>query len=67
MGKQFKWVATGALALAIAALPLIASAQNSNRPERINGRPNLNGIWQAMGSAHWNLEDHPASAGPSNW
>jgi hypothetical protein len=22
----------------------------------------MNGIWQAMGSAYWNLEDHSASA-----
>ena len=34
------------------------------RPARIAGRPNLNGIWQALGTAHWNLEDHSASAAP---
>ena len=34
------------------------------RPARIAGRPNLNGIWQALGTAHWNLEDHSASATP---
>ena len=32
------------------------------RVARIAGKPNLNGIWQAMGSANWNLEDHSASA-----
>ena len=32
------------------------------RPAQIAGRPNLNGIWQAIGTAHWNLEDHSASA-----
>ena len=32
------------------------------RVARIAGKPNMNGIWQAMGSAHWNLEDHSASA-----
>jgi len=32
------------------------------RPARIAGHPNMNGIWQAMGSAYWNLEDHSASA-----
>lgn len=35
--------------------------------DRINGRPNLNGIWQAAGSAHWNLEDHSAEALPDFW
>ena len=28
------------------------------------GRPDLNGIWQAMGSAHWDLEAHAARKGP---
>jgi hypothetical protein len=32
------------------------------RPARIAGRPNLNGIWQAIGTAYWNLEDHSAQA-----
>jgi hypothetical protein len=29
-----------------------------------DGRPNLNGIWQAMTTANWNLEDHEAQPGP---
>jgi hypothetical protein len=41
-----------------AAAPLAADAQN--RP-RIGGKPNFNGIWQAMNSANWNLEGHAAS------
>ncbi|MDP6376978.1 MAG: hypothetical protein QF921_04280 [Pseudomonadales bacterium] len=28
------------------------------------GTPDLNGIWQAVGSAHWNVEPHVASAAP---
>jgi hypothetical protein len=32
------------------------------RPDRIAGHPNLNGIWQAINSANWNLEGHSASA-----
>ncbi len=28
------------------------------------GNPDLNGIWQAMGSAHWDIEAHAARAGP---
>ena len=32
------------------------------RPDRIAGHPNLNGIWQAMNGANWNLEEHSASA-----
>src|SRR5262249_9636961 len=32
------------------------------RPDRIAGRPNLNGMWQAINTANWNLEGHSASA-----
>jgi hypothetical protein len=31
------------------------------RPARIAGRPNLNGIWQSLAGANWNLEDHSAT------
>ena len=34
------------------------------RPAQIAGHPNFNGVWQAIGSAHWNLEDHSAAATP---
>src|SRR5690606_23461448 len=31
---------------------------------RLNGHPDLNGLWQAMGTAHWDLEAHSARALP---
>ena len=35
------------------------------RPARAaDGHPDLNGIWQAMVTANWNLEDHEAQPGP---
>lgn len=37
-------------------------AQERERPERIAGKPNLNGIWQALNTANWNLEGHSAQA-----
>ncbi len=33
-------------------------------PRMADGHPNLNGIWQAVNTANWNLQDHPAYAGP---
>ena len=39
--------------------PAGAPAAGSNR---LAGHPNLNGIWQAINTANWNLEDHAASA-----
>jgi len=32
------------------------------RSNRIAGHPNLNGIWQAVNTANWNLEGHSAAA-----
>jgi hypothetical protein len=29
-----------------------------------DGKPDLNGIWQSIGTANWNLQDHPARTGP---
>ena len=33
-------------------------------PRTPGGNPDLNGIWQALGSAHWDIEDHAARMGP---
>ena len=33
------------------------------RPARIDGHPNLSGIWQALNEANWDLEAHAARAG----
>src|SRR5437764_4680555 len=41
-----------------------APAAAAHVPRTADGKPNLNGIWQAMVSSNWNLEDHGASAGP---
>lgn len=34
---------------------------------RIGDKPDLNGIWQSMGTAYWNIEDHSAAALPAFW
>jgi hypothetical protein len=33
-------------------------------PKTASGQPDLNGFWQALNSAHWDLEPHAAAAGP---
>jgi hypothetical protein len=39
--------------------PVTSQARTSNIP-RINGRPDLNGIWQAINTANWDIQAHSA-------
>ena len=53
------------------AAPRPAAAAPAPRPAAAgartdDGRPNLNGIWQAVNTANWNIEAHNAEAGPHN-
>jgi hypothetical protein len=66
MVGQSRGIVTGVIGIALMALALTGSAQDRG-PDRINGHPNLNGIWQAMGTAHWNLEAHSAEALDDFW
>ena len=52
-------VTAGLLTLA----PVIAQTPEYRAPRAPDGRPDLNGIWQALNTAHWDIEPH--AAGPS--
>ncbi|MBZ5634967.1 MAG: hypothetical protein LAO55_17740 [Acidobacteriia bacterium] len=65
------WIsaATAAMALLmLAATPTPSRAQAQNQaykaPKAADGHPDLGGIWQYMGTANWDLQDHPAEPGP---
>lgn len=47
-----------------ASLQTGGQAQLSRIPRASDGHPSLNGLWQAVNSAYWDLEDHPARQGP---
>ena len=60
-------------AVAVALQPVSASqaprAAQSERaayraPRSADGHPDLNGIWQAMNTANWDIQDHAARQGP---
>ena len=50
--------------LSLAALPAAAQATASRGPRTADGKPNLNGIWQVLTEANWDLQGHAAAAGP---
>ena len=41
-----------------------AAAAGYRATRTADGKPNLNGIWQALNEANWDLEPHAASQGP---
>ncbi|HEV3197750.1 MAG TPA: hypothetical protein VGZ73_07575 [Bryobacteraceae bacterium] len=54
-----------ALALqSVAQTPSRQATGSNNIPRMPDGKPNLSGLWQAMTTAYWDLEDHSAQAGP---
>jgi hypothetical protein len=54
------------MAIAVAVMSAPANAQPA-RPQRINGHPNFNGLWQAANTAYWNLEAHSAEKLDDFW
>ena len=52
------------MALSLIAHTTLAQVVTGEFPRAWDGQPDLNGVWQAIGTAHWDIQDHPASAGP---
>jgi len=59
-------IASLAVAACLALLMMPAAAQTPpyRAARAADGKPNLNGIWQALNSADWDLEGHAAAKGP---
>ena len=49
--------------LALSVAPAAGQAPGFSPPRTYDGRPNLNGIWQAVNTAEWDLQAHAAQAG----
>jgi hypothetical protein len=49
--------------LVLSMATLVAQTPTYKAPRTADGKPNLNGVWQAINSANWDIEAH--SAGPS--
>jgi hypothetical protein len=52
-----------AAVVAVIAVSLTRPTSQDTGPVRIDGRPNLSGIWQANNEANWDLQAHEARAG----
>ena len=59
--KAGKW--TSLATIIAASLVMSVSSADGQAPRTADGRPNLNGIWQSINTANWDVEPH--AAGPS--
>ena len=65
-------IAAARFARAIAALMMtaflqlgvVATAIGAEAPRTTDGKPNLNGIWQVLNTANWDIQEHAARPGP---
>ena len=57
----FRTLRASVLALLVAAA-VGGTAAAQDIPRTPGGRPDFNGIWQALGNAHWDIEPHAARA-----
>jgi hypothetical protein len=49
--------------LSLAVIPAGGQARAYQAPRTTDGKPNLNGIWQALNEAYWDIEGHAAAPG----
>jgi len=56
-----------AMTAAVFGAPGALQAKDIKQPDKIAGHPNLNGIWQVMNTADWNLEAHSATQLKDFW
>src|SRR5579862_9498706 len=53
--------------VALLATITVAAQTSAYRPARTaDGKPDLNGIWQAMNTANWDLQPHASAPGPAS-
>jgi len=52
------------LVISVASLTSIQAEESSSIPRTTDGNPDFSGIWQALGSAHYNIEPHAADFPP---
>jgi hypothetical protein len=68
MRNQLMVVTTGmvivAASLWLGTTNVAGQAPSYRAPRTRDGKPNLNGIWQAVNEANWDIEGHSAAPGP---
>jgi hypothetical protein len=63
-GTSVAIAAAALVALELALIPIASRAEDFRARRTADGTPDLNGIWQALNTANWDLQDHAAQPGP---
>jgi len=63
-GLKSRFYAPLAASLLVMLSSISVAAEGDFVPRTANQKPDFNGIWQAIGSAHWNIEPHAADFSP---
>jgi len=61
--KSWMIPAAAFAAFLLSAMPSPGQTAAVKLPRMADGKPNLTGLWQAMGTADWDLQDHSSEAG----
>ena len=61
--KRRSATATFVAAVCLGVIPTAAEAQTFKAPRNADGKPDLNGIWEALNEANWDIQGHAARAG----
>jgi len=64
MQKWLRQALTVSLGLTLAVIAAGGQTRTYRAPRTADGKPNFNGIWQALNEAYWDIEAHAAAASP---
>jgi hypothetical protein len=58
------WLALVPALVTLSTITAFGQTTAARASTRLNGKPNMTGLWQALGTADWDIQDHASHAGP---